>query len=191
MSTEPDILVVDDENQLADLYTEWLQQDGWSVETAYDGESALEKLTASIEIVLLDRRMPDQTGEEVLETIRDNGYDVRVVMATAVDPDFDIIEMGFDDYLVKPLSEEELLTVVDHIDQRATYESEVQTYYTLVSKKALIESKKSAPELEGNEEYQTLCTRVEELEERTDATVSSLRNHDEFVGVFQDISSEN
>ncbi|SEH12601.1 Response regulator receiver domain-containing protein [Natronorubrum sediminis] len=191
MSTKPDILVVDDENRLADLYTEWLQQDGWSVETAYNGETALERLTASIEIVLLDRRMPDQTGEDVLETIRDGGYDARVVMATAVDPDFDIIEMGFDDYLVKPISQTELLTAVDHVTQRATYESDMQTYYTLVSKKALLESKKPASELDGNEEYQTLCTRVEELEEQTDATVSSLRDHDEFVGVFRDISSEN
>ena len=191
MSTEPDILVVDDETRLADLYAEWLQQDGWSVETAYDGDAALESLTASIEIVLLDRRMPERTGEDVLEAIRDGGYDARVVMATAVDPDFDIIEMGFDDYLVKPISQTELLTAVDHVTQRATYESDMQTYYTLVSKKALLESKKSAPELHDNEEYQTLCTRVEELEEQTDATVSGLRDHDDFVGVFQDITSGN
>lgn len=191
MSTEPDILVVDDETRLADLYAEWLQQDGWSVETVYDGDAALESLTASIEIVLLDRRMPERTGEDVLEAIRDGGYDARVVMATAVDPDFDIIEMGFDDYLVKPISQTELLTAVDHVTQRATYESDMQTYYTLVSKKALLESKKSAPELHDKEEYQTLCTRVEELEEQTDATVSGLRDHDEFVSVFQDITSGN
>ncbi|APX00151.1 HoxA transcriptional regulator [Halobiforma lacisalsi AJ5] len=190
MGDEPDVLVVDDETRLADLFAAWLQTD-WSVETAYDGEEALEKMADSVEVVLLDRRMPGLSGDEVLERIREKGYDARVVMVTAVDPDFDIIEMGFDDYLVKPVSKDELLEMVDTVSDRSDYESEIQEYYALVSKKALLESEKPDRKLAENEEYQELCDRVAELEDRVDDAVSQMTSHDEFVGAFQNLQSEN
>lgn len=184
MSDGPAVLVVDDEARLADLFAAWLQ-DERAVETAYDGEEALEKMTDSVEVVLLDRRMPGLSGDEVLEQIRDDGYDSRIVMVTAVDPDFDIIEMGFDDYLVKPVSKDELVEMVDDVADRSDYESDIQEYYALVSKKALLESEKADRELADNEEYQDLCDRVAELEQRVDETVSGMSSHDDFVGAFQ------
>ncbi|MFC6768819.1 HalX domain-containing protein [Natrinema soli] len=190
MSDGPEVLVVDDEARLADLFAAWLQAD-WAVETAYDGEEALEKMADSVEVVLLDRRMPGLSGDEVLEQIREQGYDSRVVMVTAVDPDFDIIEMGFDDYLVKPASKDELVDMVDDVADRSDYESDIQEYYALVSKKALLESEKADRELADNEEYQDLSDRVAELEQRVDETVSGMSSHDDFVGAFQDLQSEN
>ena len=190
MSEDLEVLVVDDEARLADLFAAWLQGE-WSVDTAYDGEEALEKMADSVEVVLLDRRMPGLSGDEVLAEIRDAGYDSRVVMVTAVDPDFDIIEMGFDDYLVKPVSKDELVDIVDDVADRSEYESDIQEYYALVSKKALLESEKADRELADNEEYQELRERVTELEERVDETVSGMTSHDDFVGAFQDLQSEN
>ncbi|WP_121742263.1 HalX domain-containing protein [Natronorubrum halophilum] len=190
MSDETEILVVDDEARLADLFAAWLDTD-WAVETAYDGEEALEKMASSVEVVLLDRRMPGLSGDEVLAKIRDAGYDSRVVMVTAVDPDFDIIEMGFDDYLVKPVSKDELVEIVENVASRSDYESDIQEYYALVSKKALLESEKADRELADNDEYQDLCERAVELEERVDETVSEMRSHDDFVGAFQDLQPEN
>jgi DNA-binding response OmpR family regulator len=190
MSDQPvEILVVDDESRLADLFAAWLTSD-WSVETAYDGESALEAMQESVEIVLLDRRMPGLSGDEVLSEIRDQGYDCRVVMVTAVDPDFDIIEMGFDDYLVKPVSKDELLGVVDRVQTRSDYESDIQRYYSLVSKKSLLEAEKSDRELEESDEYTELCNQVDSLSGQVDDTVSGLSDHDDFVGAFQDLPSE-
>jgi len=186
----PEILVVDDESRLADLFAAWLQSE-WAVETAYDGEEALEAMGDSVEIVLLDRRMPGLSGDEVLERIRDAEYDCRVVMVTAVDPDFDIIEMGFDDYLVKPVSKDDLMDIVERIQTRSTYEADIQEYYSLVSKKSLLESEKSERELEDNEEYQALTDRVAELEEQVDHTVEQLTDHDDFVGAFQDLPGSN
>ncbi|OLZ41331.1 HoxA transcriptional regulator [Natrinema saccharevitans] len=190
MSDGPSVLVVDDEARLADLFAAWLQTD-WTVETAYDGEEALSKMSDSVEVVLLDRRMPGLSGDEVLEQIRGDGYDSRVVMVTAVDPDFDIIEMGFDDYLVKPVSKDELLDMVEDVAGRSDYESDIQEYYALVSKKALLESEKADRELADNEEYQDLRDRVDRLEKRVDETVSGMSTHDDFVGAFQDLQSEN
>ena len=186
MSDEPEVLVVDDEARLADLFAAWLGANR-PVETAYDGEEALEKMTDSIEVVLLDRRMPGLSGDEVLEKIRERGYDSRVVMVTAVDPDFDIIEMGFDDYLVKPVSKDELEEIVEDVRKRSEYEADIQEYYVLASKKALLESEKTERELEETEEYQELTDRVEELRSRVDETVSEMSSHDDFVGAFQDL----
>ena len=187
---EPEIVVVDDEARLADLFAAWLRAE-WSVETAYSGEEALETITDSVEVVLLDRRMPGLSGDEVLESIREAGYDCRVVMVTAVDPDFDIIEMGFDDYLVKPVSKDELLEMVEDVSLRSEYASDIREYYALVSKKALLESEKAAHELADNDEYQRLCDRVSKLGARVDETVSGLTSHEDFVGAFQDLQSEN
>jgi len=190
MSDQPvEILVVDDESRLADLFAAWLTSD-WSVETAYDGESALDQIQESVEIVLLDRRMPGLSGDEVLSEIRDRGYDCRVVMVTAVDPDFDIIEMGFDDYLVKPVSKDELLDVVERVQTRSAYEADIQRYYSLVSKKSLLEAEKSDRELEDSDEYSELCEQVDSLRGQVDDTVSGLSDHDDFVGAFQDLPGE-
>ncbi|ELY44420.1 HalX domain-containing protein [Natronorubrum sulfidifaciens] len=190
MSETLEILVVDDEARLADLFAAWLETE-WVVDTAYDGDAALEKMDDSVEVVLLDRRMPGLSGDQVLTKIRDTGYDSRVVMVTAVDPDFDIIEMGFDDYLVKPVSKDELIEIVAEVAGRSEYESDIREYYALVSKKALLESEKIEHELADNDEYQQLCERVSELRGRVDKTVSEMQSHDEFVGAFEDLQPEN
>ncbi len=187
--SEPTVLVVDDEARLADLFATWLEPE-YPARTANDGEAALEAIDDTVEIVLLDRRMPGLSGDEVLATIREEGYDCRVVMVTAVDPDFDIIEMGFDDYLVKPVSKDELLEMLESIAARTEYESEIGEYYALVSKKALLESEKTERELADHAEYRRLCERVEELRERVDTTVTGL-SEDGFAGAFRDLDPEN
>jgi len=184
-----EVLVVDDESRLADLFAAWLDAE-YEVEAAYDGESALELMSESVQVVLLDRRMPGLSGDEVLEEIRDRGYECSVVMVTAVDPDFDIIEMGFDDYLVKPVSKDELMDVVENVQSRSSYESDIQEYYALVSKKSLLESEKSERELEDNDEYQDPSERVDELRGRVDEAVDGMQDHDDFVGAFQDLPGE-
>ena len=186
MSDESDtVLVVDDETRLADLFATWLQSE-WKVKTAYDGQSALDQLDDSVAVVLLDRRMPGLSGDEVLDQIREEEFDCRVVMVTAVDPDFDIIEMGFDDYVVKPISKTELLEVVDHVSDRAKYDATLQEYFSLSSKKALLEAEKSERELEESAEYRQLMDQVSELRDEVDEHREHvLQDHDDFVGEFE------
>ena len=189
VSERATVLIVDDEPDVADAYAAQLR-DQYDVETAYSGEAALDALDPSIDVVLLDRRMPDISGDDILERIRERDLQARVAMVTAVDPDFDIIEMGFDDYLVKPVSKDELVEMVDDVVDRSEYEADIQEYYALVSKKALLESEKADRELATNDEYQELCERVDELEARVDETVSGMTSHDDFVGAFQDLQSD-
>ena len=183
------VLVVDDEQRLADLFGTWLRAD-WEVSVAYDGESALEALDDDVEVILLDRRMPGLSGDEVLEEVRDRDADVRVVMVTAVDPDFDIVDMGFDDYVVKPVSKDDLLEVVERMESRSAYDRSVQRYYSLASKKALLESEKPASELEGSGEYQDLVAEFEDLRDEADAAVDELSTKDDFESAFRGLSPD-
>ena len=180
----PLVLVVEDEADLADLYATWLKSE-YRVRTAYGGEEALEKLDDEISVMLLDRRMPGLSGDEVLDAAREKGVDCPVSMVTAVEPDFDIIEMGFDTYLVKPVTRDTLKETVEDLLSRSSYDEGVQELYSLASKKALLESEKGRSSLEDNEEYQELSERLDELREELDETLGSVENHDEFVGFYE------
>ena len=180
------VLVVDDEQDVADLYAMWLEN-RYRVRSAYEGEAALDVLDPAVDVVLLDRRMPGQSGDEVLEEIRERDIDCRVVMVTAVKPDFDIIEMGFDDYLVKPVSRDDLQETVEQMLTRVDYSAQLQEYFSLVSKKAVLEAEKGPDALEANEEYGDLRAEIETLREDVDDTRAQLDDHEDFVGAFQDL----
>lgn len=143
----PTVLVVDDEPDVADAYAAQLSA-GYHVKTAYSGEEALEKLGSDVDVVLLDRRMPGVSGDDVLEEIREMGIECRVAMVTAVDPDFDILDMGFDDYVVKPVSRDDLYETVDRLLTYSSYDDTFQQYFSLVSKRAALQTSKSQSALE-------------------------------------------
>lgn len=177
------ILVVDDQTDIADLYTTWLKMEH-EVRTAYDGTEALEKVDSEVDIVFLDRRMPGYSGDEVLEHIRERGLQCRVVMVTAVDPDFDIISMGFDDYLTKPVMREDLDDAVETMTERDNYDGTLEEYFTISSKKATLEAEKPSSDLQHNEQYQQMVERVEKLREEADMAASGFT--DDFDALFQD-----
>lgn len=183
MTDELTILVVDDEQDIADLYTTWLQMDH-GVRKAYGGEEALEKADEDVDVVFLDRQMPDYSGDEVLETIRDRGLDCRVVMVTAVDPDFDIVSMGFDDYLTKPVMRDDLTEAVDNMRERDDYDDTLKEYFALTSKKATLEAEKTPSELQDSDEYQEMVDRVEELEAEADPATAGF--DDDYDSLFQE-----
>ncbi|AFK18992.1 response regulator [Haloferax mediterranei ATCC 33500] len=187
MSAEqPLVLIVEDEPDLADLYATWLRND-YRVRVAYGGREALDELDDEVDVVLLDRRMPDLSGDEALSEIRDRGFDCRVAMVTAVEPDFDIIAMGFDDYLVKPVSREALTDTVSNLILRNAYDVGIQDLFSLASKKALLESEKDEAALEENEEYQRLTDRLQELRRELDETLSQLDDTEGIPAVYRDI----
>ncbi|MDB2226002.1 HalX domain-containing protein [Halorubrum ezzemoulense] len=194
MSEQPPlVLVVEDEPDLADLYAAWLG-DEYRVRTAYGGREALDQLDEvddEVDAILLDRRMPGLSGDEVLTAVRERGIDCRVAMVTAVEPDFDILEMGFDDYLVKPVTSETLRETVEGLLRRGEYDSEVQELFSLTSKKAMLESEKSASDLADNEEYQRLTGRIDELRERADESRDAVATDDEdYEKLFQDFDAD-
>jgi DNA-binding response OmpR family regulator len=179
----PIVLIVDDEVNITELFSAWLEG-AYDVRTANGGEEALEHLDGSVDVVLLDRRMPGLSGDEVLDVIREEGFDCRVAMVTAVEPDFDVIEMGFDDYLTKPINREDLEEVIESLLTRKEYDDRMQEYFALASKKATLEAAKPSSELEASDEYQTLESEVDDLE---DDLAETLQTDEDFQSAFQDL----
>jgi DNA-binding response OmpR family regulator len=175
----PLVLVVEDEPDLADLYATWLERD-YRVRVANGGREALGTVNATVDVVLLDRRMPDLSGDEVLDEMVDRGLDCPVAMVTAVEPDFDVIEMGFDDYLVKPVSRDDLRETVADLVARRQYDEGIRELFSVASKKALLESEKGEAALRDNDEYRQLTEQFEALRDDLDTTVAGFEDHGEF-----------
>ncbi|AZH26133.1 HalX domain-containing protein [Haloplanus aerogenes] len=185
----PLVLVVEDERDLSELYRMWLA-DSYRVWTAEDGRAALAKLDEDVDIVLLDRRMPDLSGDEVLDRIRNQGFDCRVAMVTAVEPDTDIVDMEFDDYLVKPVSEADLVRMVESLRVRDEYDDGVKQLFSLASKKALLESEKDRTELETSEEYHQLVDELTALRTDLDDKLARLSDSDDLTLIYQDLAKD-
>ncbi len=188
-TTTPSVLIVEDEPDLADLYAAWLGE-SCEIETAYDGETALNAIDDGIDIVLLDRRMPGLSGDRILTTIRDRGLDCRVAMVTAVEPDFDIIGMGFDDYLVKPVSKDELRRIVEQLQLRSSYDEQLQEFFALASKKALLDAEKTDAELKSSQEYARLRDRLAVLRVEVNETMSELLKQDGYRQLCRDLTRD-
>jgi len=191
MSDEPrpTILIVEDEEELADTFARWLETD-YKVIKVYSGEVALQTMSEEVDVVLLDRRLPDLSGGEVLERIRDAGYECRVAMITAVDPDFDILEMEFDDYVVKPVLQDDLFGIVERLLALQTYDEQVKQSFGLASKLAILESEKPSEELRSNEEYNERRDELKKLREEIDSTLADFEP-DAFTIAYRDLGHSN
>jgi len=154
----PTVLVVDDDRALADTCEYWLRNE-YDVRVAYGGRQALEQVDEDVDVVLLDRRMPDVSGDDVLEEIDARGLDCRVAMMTAVAPDTDIVEMPFDEYLVKPVDEESVTETVEELLVRAEFDERIREYFALASTEAVLDGR----EVRDPAALDELADRVREL----------------------------
>ena len=117
------ILVVDDEDELRELFREHLEKAGYACDTASSGKRALEVLTAKpIDLVLVDIMMPRMSGLTLFERIREDSLDVAVIFVSAMD-DVEIavgnVKHGAYDYLVKPVTLRRLREAVEEaLDRR-------------------------------------------------------------------------
>jgi len=183
------VLIVDDEEDIADLYSTWLRET-YEVRTAYGPEGALERADESVDVVFLDRQMPKMTGDEVLDEIRARELGCRVVMVTAVDPDFDIVDMPFDDYLTKPVMLDDLRDAAERMRTRETYDAQMQDFFAKASKKATLEAEKDYVELQEHEEYAELDSEVQELRQEADQAVDDLSEADDFEALFAEFPGD-
>ena len=123
------ILLVEDEKSIRSAVTAYLEREGYWVTPAEDGQVALNEFEKhKFDVVVLDLMLPKVPGEEVCRQIR-NTSDVPIIMLTAKGEEQDRIaglELGADDYLVKPFSPRELVARVRALLRRAHVESEPQ-----------------------------------------------------------------
>lgn len=122
------ILVVDDEASIRELLSFNLKKNGYSVETAADGREALAK-AAGMDLVLLDIMLPEDDGLEVCHRLKADPQTsgIPIIMLTAKAEEIDRVlglELGADDYVVKPFSMRELLARVKAVLRRSAKDSQ-------------------------------------------------------------------
>lgn len=172
------VLVVEDEPELIEIYDAYLR-DEFDVLTATSGAKALALVDETVDVVLLDRGMPDMSGEEVLEELRARGCEIPVAMVTGSEPDADVVELSFDEYLVKPVERETLMRTVKLLANRSSFEEKSREFFRLASRKNSFETESNV----DREGYAALTERMTEVQTELDETISGLlRDNPELAG---------
>lgn len=121
------ILVVEDEKDLNKIITKYLKKSNYSVDSAYNGEEALDYINVGeYDVIILDIMMPKMNGYDFIKRIRRDKNNVAVLMLTAKDSLEDKVkglDLGADDYLVKPFEFDELLARIRAMLRRNYRES--------------------------------------------------------------------
>ena len=115
------ILIVEDEESIADLEKDYLELSGFEVEVANDGEIGLKKgLEGEFDLIILDLMLPGIDGYQVCREIRHTS-DIPIIMLSAKGETFDKVlglELGADDYMIKPFDSKELVARVRAVLRR-------------------------------------------------------------------------
>ncbi len=118
------ILVIDDDESLRDTIAVLLEREGFRTITHADGKSGLDAaLSAKPDLVLVDLRLPVLGGVEVCKQIRAARMDTPIIVLSAVGDEIDkvlLLEIGADDYIVKPFGTRELIARIRAVLRRAT-----------------------------------------------------------------------
>jgi DNA-binding response OmpR family regulator len=116
------VLVVEDERRLAHLVRKVLEEEGHTIDVAYDGEEGLQMaLDGTHDVIVLDIMLPQMGGIEVCQSLRRNRVDTPVLLLTALDGVEDRVrglDAGADDYLAKPFAFQELLARIRALSRR-------------------------------------------------------------------------
>ena len=114
------ILVVEDEEKIAEIVRAYLEKEGFRVTVAETGQKAISVLKDGFDLIILDLMLPDIIGEDICQTIRMDS-DLPIIMLTAKSEEEDRIKglsIGADDYVVKPFSPRELVARVKALLRR-------------------------------------------------------------------------
>jgi len=140
------ILVVDDEENVRNLVQLLLQNVGYEVDTASDGEEALSKVERlNIDVVILDIKMPGMSGVEILQYLTVYWPDICVIMVTAVDDASSAIEavkLGAYDYVTKPFDKVDLIQRVQKAIEKRNLKQETRRHQKELEEKVYTQSKK-------------------------------------------------
>ncbi|WP_424004200.1 response regulator transcription factor [Haloarcula salina] len=152
MGTSTRVALVDDDSDYRQLYRLWLPE-RYDVIEAADGREALELVDGSVDVVILDREMPNANGETVATELRDRSIDPAVVMVSSLEPGVDILDVPVDSYLTKPASRDALLSVISTIRSWREYGPERRDLLGLAARTAAVSEAKRAVALAESEAY--------------------------------------
>ncbi|UXR86952.1 response regulator transcription factor [Staphylococcus felis] len=115
------VLIVDDEQDIREICKTYFEYEGYDVTVAANGQQALDKLDATIDVMIIDIMMPEVNGYEVVKAMKNKGMDIPYIYLTAKTSEQDTIYglmLGADDYVKKPFSPRELVIRVKNILNR-------------------------------------------------------------------------
>jgi DNA-binding response OmpR family regulator len=166
------VLIVEDEQQLADLYKNYLSRK-YDVEVAVTGKKAISIADETTDVVLLDRSLRNMTGVEIMQRLNEKPeVDARFAMITAQKPTEDIIQLPIDEYKMKPVQRGELLAVVKTLELRDHFQETAEDLFSFTSKRgALQEADKT-----NTEEYSQLSDAISQRREQLNEILDKIQN---------------
>jgi len=133
------VLIVEDNQSLADTYELWLEPE-YDVRLAHDGVDGLACYDSGVDIVLLDRKLPDRSGQRVIQRMDQCDIDDQKAMLTSTEPGAELTDIPCDEYLTKPVSKTELLDTVLELRLRLQLDDALKRHFALTSKLAALEN---------------------------------------------------
>jgi DNA-binding response OmpR family regulator len=174
------VVVIDDTEGGRELYREWLG-DECAVRTAGDAQAGVDVLDHEVDLVILDRELSGVDGRDAAVELDSHVNGVHIVMVSWQAADFDIVEYPIDSYVEKPVTEDDVIALIEQYRTQRSYQADLEEYFSLTSKLAAIEAEHSPDELESNPEYDRLKARVEEKQESVDEALSTAETDWDFA----------
>lgn len=155
------ILIVEGDPRLAVLQRDRLADD-YDVEIAHDLSSAVAAIQEA-DLLLIDRRLPDGSADEVIRRAAAAESECGVILLTSVQPTLDIAELPIDAYIRQPTTGEELREAVAEVLSRREGDQGVREFLALQARRAVLERTYPLAMLEESERYRRLVARIEHL----------------------------
>lgn len=186
-STEQVVLIVEDDPQVAELYSDWLTDD-YSVRIAHSVAEAYSLSQGHVDAVMLDRRLGTTPVADVVGPLRESEGKPSVALLTAVEPDVDIIDLDIHEYITKPIKKHEFRACVTRLLGRRSLSRKLDARFALASKLAALEASRGPASPETTEDYSRLRTAFEHLSEDVATEVRGLTPR-EYRNVIRDVNS--
>jgi len=114
------VLIVEDNVDLAEMFAQWLA-DTYAVQVAHTGAEAVEQFDEAVDVILLDRKLPNFDAAELTDELRrsvvrnDYETDCLIALITSLSPDENVLDVPHDAYFEKPVREEELVELLEYL----------------------------------------------------------------------------
>lgn len=110
------VLIAEDDDAFRELVTEWSDvDDTWHVREALDGDEVLELVDEDVDVLVLDRRLPELSGAEVIDRLEDTPFDGAILVVSAYEADMQLGEADVAGYVTKPISRETYVQALKQI----------------------------------------------------------------------------
>lgn len=154
-------IVVEDDDGLRQLYRLYLE-DQYAVRAVGSGDAALDCATAvGPDIVLLDRDLPDMSGDEIARELRAAGVEAPISMVTGTPPDSTVAELPIQDYVRKPLDGDDFDALLGRLRAHREAPPAISALFAMLTRRARLESALDADELTDSDSFRKLNRRIE------------------------------